>query len=162
MKINSKGPRHSENGLMLLNRTALRSQWVWGKIYDVIFLTDYSQTQESLQIPNANLSNVLNLLQRRIMIFYILCIILLPYRLCFDVIIYYDLFLFEMTKPSLVFQRNVLKKIKTVVLSQSLCGTLLWQLLSENTWHWLITMNWPSCTTCVYTRTSILKIVLVS
>lgn len=51
-----------------------------------------SQTQESLQIPNANLSNVLNLLRRRIMIFYILCIILLPYRLCFDIIIYYDLF----------------------------------------------------------------------
>lgn len=69
-----------------------------------------SQTQESLQIPNANLSNVLNLLRRRIMIFYILCIILLPYRLCFDMIIYYDLFLFELTKPSLVFQRNVLKK----------------------------------------------------
>lgn len=53
-----------------------------------------SQTQESLQIPNANLSNVLNLLRRRIMIFYILYIniILLPYRLCFDIIIYYDLF----------------------------------------------------------------------
>lgn len=56
-----------------------------------------SQTQESLQIPNANLSNVLNLLRRRIMIFYILYIniILLPYRLCFDIIIYYyyDLFI---------------------------------------------------------------------
>lgn len=110
MKINSKGPRHSENGLMLLNRTALRSQWVWGKIYDVIFLTDYSQTQESLQIPNANLSNVLNLLQRRIMIFYILCIILLPYRLCFDVIIYYDLFYLKWPNPVWCFKEMCLKK----------------------------------------------------
>lgn len=122
-----------------------------------------SQTQESLQIPNANLSNVLNLLRRRIMIFYILCIILLPYtRLCFDIIIYYDLFYLNWPNPVWCFKEMCLKKISTVVLSQSLCGTLLWQLLSENTWHWLIPMNWPSCTTCVYTRTSILKIVLVS
>lgn len=123
-----------------------------------------SQTQESLQIPNANLSNVLNLLRRRIMIFYILCIILLPYtRLCFDIIIYYDLFYLNWPNPVWCFKEMCLKKIQTVVLSQSLCATLLWQLLSENTWHWLIyTMNWPSCTTCVYTRTSILRIVLVS
>lgn len=123
-----------------------------------------SQTQESLQIPNANLSNVLNLLRRRIMIFYILYIniILLPYRLCFDIIIYYDLFYLNWPNPVWCFKEMCLKKIQTVVLSQSLCATLLWQLLSENTWHWLITMNWPSCTTCVYTRTSILKIVFVS
>lgn len=160
MKINSKGPRHSENGLMLLNRTALRFQWVWGKNLRCKMFN--SQTQESLQIPNANLSNVLNLLRRRIMIFYILCIILLPYRLCFDIIIYYDLFYLNWPNPVWCFKEMCLKKIKTVVLSQSLCGTLLWQILSENTWHWLITMNWPSCTTCVYTRTSILKIVFVS
>lgn len=108
MKINSKGPRHSENGLMLLNRTALRFQWVWGKNLRCKMFN--SQTQESLQIPNANLSNVLNLLRRRIMIFYILCIILLPYRLCFDIIIYYDLFYLNWPNPVWCFKEMCLKK----------------------------------------------------
>lgn len=58
MKMNSKGPMHSMNGLMPLTRTAyVRNESEKKNLRCIMY---NSQTQESFQIPNANLSNVLN------------------------------------------------------------------------------------------------------